>query len=155
MKHVKTYENKAEEERLKKEQENIDILDDLLKTNPLHKDNDFYIFIASDKFIETKNGLYKKYLDIEKMVRITPDSESLGAMQGLQMRARFQSDSKLYHIWLPIEFRDQIENKGTNSMDDYMIDLINKYKKYGSDDQGRKAVKDVKQRIEDIKKYNI
>lgn len=155
MKHVKTYENKAEEERLKTEQENIDILDDLLRTNPLHKDNDFYIFIASDKFIETKNGLYKKSLDIEKMIRITPDSKSLYAIQGLQMRERIQSNTKLYHIWLPIELRDQIEDKGSISMDDYIINLIDKYKNYGSDDQGKKAVKDAKQKIEDIKKYNI
>lgn len=149
MKHVKAYEKED------KTSENIELLGDLLKENPLSKDNDFYMFIAGSKFIETDNGLYKKKLDIENMVRITPDANGLSAMNFLPMRARFQTDCKLYHIWLPIELRDQIEGKGSAKLDEYLIELIDKYKQTGSDQQGRKVMSDVIQRRKDIEKFNL
>lgn len=149
MKYIKTYENKN------KDIENVELLDDLLKENPLSKDNDFYIFIGHDDFKETEDGLYKKTLDIENMVRIQPDMQSLTAMKFLPLRVRFQPNSELYHIWLPIELRNEIEGKSSSMLDDYLVDLINKYKIKGIDDKGRETTRDVIKRREDIKKFNL
>ena len=145
MKHVKEFENS----------ENVDFLADLIKENPLSKDNDFYMFIGKPDFTETENGLYKKTTYIENMVRITPDENSIHSANLLHIRVKFQTDSYVYHIWLPKDIRSEVEGKGSVSMDDYIIELINKYKQKGSDEQGKKVFNDVKQRRKDINNYNL
>lgn len=148
MKHIKQYEDKKIDDQ-------VELLDDLLMENPLSKDHDFYLFIAKDIFIETKDGLYKKSTDIENMVRITPDAKSVSAMKGLEMRAMFQHDSHLYHIWLPQELRNDVEGKGTGVIEQWIVDLISKYKQKGGDSQGRQVLKDVIDRRKDIKNFNL
>lgn len=149
MKYLKTFEKRSEEVQ-------ADLLADLLSENPLSETHDFYIFLGGEKFVEDENGKYDKKLDIENMVRITPDVQSIGAMKGLQMRAMFQQGVKLYHIWLPQEIRDDIEGKGSNSLDSWLVDLIDKYKRRGDPTgEGKKVMNEVKQRKEDAKKYNL
>lgn len=146
MKHIKKFETKDEESEL---------LADLISENPMSKTHDFYIFLASDKFEETENGLFKKVLSIENMVRIKGRKQSVGAMQMLQMRAGFQHDAILYHIWLPKEIRKDVEGKGSN-IESWLAELINKYKRRGDPTgEGRQVLQDVQQRREDIKKYNL
>ena len=90
------------------------------------------------------------------MVRISPDDKSsIGAMTMLQMRAIIQADSTLYHIWLPKELRKLLEGKGSNRIDEWLIDLIDKYKVKGGDKHGADVVKDVLKRREDMKKFNL
>jgi hypothetical protein len=146
MKHLKKFEVS---------QNTVDLFKDIYDENPNKDTHDFYMFIAHPDFIETEGGLYKKTIDIENMVRITPDEKSLSAANFLELRARFQNDSTLYHIWLPKELRKEIEGKGSGSIEEWLIDLIDKHKMRGSDEHGRQVAKDVKRRKEDIEKYNL
>lgn len=123
--------------------------------NPLHEDNDFYIFIGRDDFKENKDGSYKKTLEIERMIKIEADQSSICAMKGLELRCRFQMNSTLYHIWLPKEFENDIANKDSDQIDEWLVDLINKYKNTGSDTQGKQILNIVKDRRNKIKKYNL
>lgn len=133
---------------------NLELFQELYDENPLKDTHDFYMFIASDKFEESENGLYKKVLNIENMVRITPNAESVSAANFLEMRARFQTDSKLYHIWLPKEIRKDVEGKGA-SIEPWLVELINKYKQRGSDEHSKQVYNDVVARKKDMKKYNL
>lgn len=153
MKHLKTFEAKEKTDE-EKRKEQIELFAELLNENPLNEDHDFYMFIAKDSFTEAKGGLYKKTLEIENMVRMKPDAQSLMASRGLELRAMYQHDSKLYHIWLPKDFRDQVEGKGTN-LEPWLIDLIDKYKSKGSDEHGKQVLKDVIDRKKNITKFNI
>lgn len=153
MKHLKTFEKISSKER-KKEEEQVEIFSELFAENPLSKDHDFYMFIARDTFKEAEGGMYKKTLEIENMVRMTPDIQSLMASKGLEMRAMFQHDSKLYHIWLPQEFREEVEGQG-GGLDPWIVDLIDKYKRKGSDEHGRQVYKDVIDRKKFRDKFNI
>lgn len=148
MKHLKKFENTSDDEQ-------VDLLNDLINENPLHEDNDFYIFIGKDEFKENKDGSYRKTIEIERMVKIEADLSSIGAMNGLTLRSRFQSNSKLYHIWLPKELEDQISGKGSNQMDEWLVDLINKYKNERTDEQGKKTLRDVKNRRDAFKNFNL
>lgn len=139
----------------KEEEKNVQLLKDLLDENPISKTHDFYMFVGSDKFEETESGMYKKIIDIENMVRITGDEKSLAASQGLNMRARFQENSKVYHIWLPKEIRSEVEGKSSQSIDPWLVDLINNYKQRGSDEQGKRIFKDVKSRRDNMEKFNL
>ena len=166
MKHIKTFEKtwqeRQEEEEIKREKDKrkkIELLSDLLTANPLHKTHDFYIFIGRPDFREAKNGMYKKTLEIENMVKITSDIQSIGAMQGLEMRAKFQADSEIYHIWLPKEMKEDISGKGSQSMEPWLVDLINEHKRKGADNHGReiykKAYDEIYTRETDEEKYNL
>ena len=159
MKIIKKFEAyQTPDEQKEKDETQIEILQDLINENPLSKDHDFYIFLGSDKFKETKDGLYKKVLEIERMVRITPDIQSIGAMKGMQMRAMVQQGVKLYHIWLPVEIRADVDGKGY-SLEPWIVDLINKHKSTGTDDHGKnvykKISKEVPERRANMKKYNL
>lgn len=132
---------------------NLDLFQELYDENPLKDTHDFYVFIAKHDFKEVENGLYKKALVIENMVRITPDEKSINAINMLELRARFQQDS-LYHIWLPKEIRSEVEGKGSN-IESWLAELIDKYKMKGSDEHGRQVYKDVLQRRKNIELYNI
>ena len=149
MKYIKKFEAKKSTEEL------IELLEALLNENPLHNTHDFYIFIGRDEFKEGKNGKYTKSLEIENMVKIKSDASSLDAMSFMQMRARFQGDSTLYHIWLPKNIENQISGKGSNRIDPKLIKLINKNKRSGSDSHGKQALNDVMQRIKNVNKFNI
>ena len=112
------------------------------------------MFIAKDTFKEAKGGLYKKTLEIENMVRMTPDVQSIMASKGLEMRAMVQIDSKLYHIWLPKDIRSMVEGKGTN-LESWIVDLIDKYKMRGTTEEGKKIYRNVVDRQKNVVKYNI
>ena len=148
MKYIKLFEKTKEDNEL-------ELLSDLIDENPLSETHDFYIFLGGEKFEDDENGKYDKKLDIENMVRITPDVKSIGAMKGLQMRAMFQQGVRLYHIWLPQEIRDDVEGKGEN-LEPWLLELINKHKGFGDKEgEGRRVMKDVIQRREIAKKYNL
>lgn len=155
MRYIKKFEALNKEDRQKKEKEQIDLLRDLLMENPDYDTHDFYLFIGRDTFREDKDGRYTKTLEIEKMVKITPDSSSLGAMNGMKMRAMAQQDSTLYHIWLPKEIEDEVAWKGSNEIEPWLVELINKHKMKGADSHGRQVYKDVLQRKNDMDKYNL
>ena len=89
------------------------------------------------------------------MVRITPDFHSVSSMAGLQIRSKFQIDSKLYQIWLPKGVRDDVEGKCSSDMETWLVELIDKNKKFGSDEHGKKVYNDTVQRRKDISKFNI
>jgi phage head maturation protease len=152
MKHIKTFETKEDEK--KKEKYQVELFAELLNENPLNEDHDFYMFIAKESFTEEKGGLYKKTIEIENMVRMTPDIQSIMASKGLEMRARFQHDSYIYHIWLPKELREEVEGKGIN-LDPWLVELIDKYKMKGGDSHGRQVYNDVVDRKNNISKFNI
>jgi hypothetical protein len=155
MKHLKTFEAISPEERKKKEEDAVETFAELLEENPLSKDHDFYMFLARESFKEAEGGLYKKTLEIENMVRMTPDIQSLMSSKGLEMRAMYQNDCKLYHIWLPQEFREEVEGQG-GGLDPWIVDLIDKYKMRGDGDgHGRKVYKDVLDRKKFRDKFNI
>lgn len=154
MKHLKTFEDKLDDQE--------EILKDIFSKNPIRKTHDFYMFIGRDDFKEDKDGLYKKSLEIERMIRITPDKESITASAGLEMRARFQHDSKLYHIWLPKEIKKEVDRKSSGDMEPWLVELINQHKKTGADAHSKQIHRDAiqrKQELDDLKKnsskYNI
>jgi hypothetical protein len=90
------------------------------------------------------------------MVRITPDAKSVSNANLLAMRAGFQHDARLFHIWLPKEIRDDVEGKGGNSIEPWLNDLIDKHKRFGDKDgEGKRVLKDVLRRREDVNKYNL
>jgi len=155
MKYLKNFESKQDDEKKKKLEDDIQLLDDLINENPLNKDHDFYIFLAKDDFKESDGGMYKKTLDIENMVKIKPDANSLASMKGLEMRKMFQHDVQLYHIWLPKELEDDVSGKGSNRIEPWLVDLIDTHKRKGTDEHGKKVLKDVRQRNKDIEKYNL
>ena len=145
MKYIKSFEEKN----------NVEYLRSLLNENPLNNTHDFYLFIGHEEFKEMDNGMYKKYTDIENMVRITPDENSLAAASFLSMRAMVQPNSKIYHIWLPNDIRKDVEGKSSRSIEPWIHELIEKYKRTGSDEQGKRIAKDVKHRLNDIDSFNI
>ena len=147
MKHVKEFETKKYDQ--------VEILDELINVNPLHETHDFYIFIGRDDFEEAENGMYKKILEIENMVKITPDVQSINAMNGLEMRVRFQQDSNLYHIWLPKEIEEDVSGKGSQSIESWLVDLIDKHKMKGDDEYGKQIYREIASRKGDSKKYNL
>ena len=161
MKHIKRLDERRktfeeeQEEKAAERKDKVELFQDLLDENPLSKENDFYLFLARDEFKETKDGLYQKTIEIENMVRMSGDENSLGSMQGLQMRAMFQHDCKLYHIWLPKDLRNQLDHKGSNSIEPWLVELINKYKRIGSDQHGKDVYKEILTRRENIKKCNL
>jgi len=152
MKHIKTFEAKKTKDSTK---DDIELLRDLLMENPLYETHDFFIFLAGETFEETEGGLYKKVIDIENMVKITPDENSLAAMQGLTMRSRFQHNTRLYHIWLPKEISEEVEGKGSRSIEPWLLELIDKHKVRGADEHGKQVYRDVVQRKKDMDKYNL
>ena len=148
MKYLKTFEKISMEEQ-------IELLNDLINENPLHKDNDFYMFIGRNEFKEDIDGRFRKTLEIERMIKITPDEKSINSMIGLQTRSKFSSDSKLYNIWLPKYIEDDIAFKGSSELDEYLIELIDKYKNQGTDQYGKEVFNNVQQRRINTKKYNL
>ena len=147
MRYIKTFEDKIEY--------NAELLKELIDENPLSKDNDFYIFIAKNNFVEEKDGRYKKSIEIERMVKITPDDASIAAMKGMTMRVRFNIDSKLYHIWLPKELEEDVNGKGYSNLEPWLVDLIDTHKKTGSSGEGREIFNSVINRKKIADKFNL
>ena len=134
--------------------------EDLFRTtyyeNPLSTTHDMYSFIYRDGFKELESGDYRKTIEIEKMVKITPNSEGLGNMKGLKMRAMVDTqNNKVGVIWWFKDAEDMINNKGSQDMDLYLIELIDKHKSDTNDSQGRDVFKNVKNRLKNTKKYGI
>jgi len=92
------------------------------------------LFIGRDNFKEVEDGMYKKTLEIENMVKLIPnDMKSLSSVSMMEMRTRFQGgNSKLYTIWLPKYLESEVSGKGTGNypsdLEPWLVDLINKHK---------------------------
>jgi len=157
MKHIRLFEAyKTSEEMEKERQEKVELLQDLINENPLHVDHDFYVFIGRPEFKENEDGKYTKYLEIEKMYKINPNTDGLYAMNFMKIRARSQgNDSEVYHIWLPKELENEVSGKSSNNMDPWLIYLIDEHKQKDGDDHGKKVYKDVLKRKADANKYNL
>lgn len=140
------YRSDRERREKEKKQEELEIFKAVYNKNPNKETHDFYLFVAKPEFIEEDDGRFRKILGIENMVRITPDQESLGNMKGMQMRAQFTQQT-LYHIWLPKEIREEVEGKGFESIEPWLLELITKHAEKGSDEYGRDIYKDVSSKI--------
>mgnify|MGYP001767121651 CR=1 FL=1 len=140
-------------EKFEEENDNDDLFDDLISENPLHDTHDFYMFLGRDKFVENEDGTYKKTLEIENMVKITKETYKYVGM--MDIRTRFQTDTKLYHIWLPKELEEEVSGKSSGKIEPYIVELIDKYKQFGADIQGIETYKMAKQRREEYKKFNL
>lgn len=91
------------------------------------KSSDCYVFIARDGFKEDENGNYQKFLDIENLFKINIyDTSSYQTISMMRMRTRFNSDSKLWMVWLPKDFFDSDNNR--ISPNPYQLEIIDKYK---------------------------
>lgn len=89
------------------------------------ENNDCFVFIARDEFVETSDGNYKKTLEIEKLVKIDIyNINDLKNVDMMKMRATVQGGgSQVYMIWLPKDFIE-----GGTEIPDNIVDLINKHK---------------------------
>lgn len=155
MKHIKKFESSLNKEEQEKRKDQVELTGELLSENPMSKDNDLYIFVGRDDFREDKDGRFTKTLEIENMVKITPEN-AVHTEWGLSMRARFQG-GKVYHIWLPKELEEEVSGKGSNSIEPFIVDLINKYKQTSGKkvDNLDQRLKDIRQRRNDVGKYNL
>jgi len=104
--------------------DNKELFTDTYKSNPLHTTHDFFVFIYKKGFKELDDGNYKKIMDIEKMHKITPDN--FNDMRGMGMRANM-TQQKIGVIWWPKEGSEEIEDKSSQEMDFWIIDLIEKH----------------------------
>jgi hypothetical protein len=116
------------------------------------------MFVGRDDFREDKDGRYTKTLEIENMVKITPEN-AMSSNFGLGMRAQIQG-GKVYHIWLPKEMENMVSGKGSNSLEPWLVDLINQHKQTLSDSKGpkldvNKRLKDIRDRKNDMDKFNL
>lgn len=97
------------------------------KTKQRDEENDCLVFNASYQFIETDGGVYKKVLNIERIIKIDIyDVADLKMVNMMKMRTRFQNDLETYMIWVPkSSFDEYIES---NEFPDYILDLIDQKK---------------------------
>lgn len=158
MKNIKTFENyweKEENERQEKRKDNEELAREILAENPMSKEHDLYMFVGRDEFKEEKDGRYTKSLEIENMVKVTPEDAGVTGW-GLSMRAQVQG-GKVYHIWLPKEVEEMVSGKGSSSLEPWLVDLINKHKQTGGKkvDNIDQRLKDIRQRRNDAKKFNL
>jgi hypothetical protein len=105
--------------------------------------------------MELPNGNFKKVFGIEKMVRITPDSQSMGNIKGLELRSKYDHDAGVYHIWIPNEIRDDVDGKSYKNIEPWLLDTIDANKKSGSDAHGKQVFQDVLDRAVDMDKFNL
>ncbi len=116
------------------------------------------MFVGRDEFKEDEDGKYTKTLEIENMVKITP--EDVNTVEwGLGMRARFQGGN-VYHIWLPKEIEDLVSGRGSGDIEPWLINLIDQHKQRIKDVKDPKLdvkqkLQDIKQRREDTNKFNL
>jgi len=150
MKHLKKFESTKNDNKI----DELELFKQIYDENPDKDTHDFYMFLSKSEFVELPNGDYRKVPGIENMVRITPDKKSLGNMKGLSMRAHF-TNAGLYQIWLPKEVRDEVENKNYHNIDIWLLELIGKHRRPGSDNHGRKVFNDVKDRLSSVQLYNL
>lgn len=152
MKYLKYFEGYSESD--------VMAFNELLKMNPNSEDNDLYAFLAKDEFIEEKHHRFKKVLGIEKMIRISGDRESMGMLQGLQLRAKYVHDVKFYKIWIPKDLREEVENKGYGEIEPSILDAISdKLRRTKSDitplTNVSKLRSDMKDMLDQSDKYNM
>jgi len=130
-----------------------------IRKSPNFDTHDFFVFIGKDGYKEVKGGLFKKTIEIEKMNRIEPDEQGLGAVKGMCIRVKFtafaSAPSKVYYIWFPKEGRDMIENKSSANMDLGLLELINKHKEELVGKSGGKLYQDALKRKADLQKFDL
>lgn len=97
------------------------------KTIKRDEENECLVFNASYEFIENDQGLFKKKLNIERLMKVDIyDASDLQIINMMKMRSRFQQDVETYFIWVPKgSFDEYIE---TNDIPDYILELIDKKK---------------------------
>jgi len=93
-------------------------------------DNDVFIFIARDKFLEEPkgSGKYRKTLDIENLYKIDRfDISDHQALKMMKMRASTQGDgSATYQVSLP---KDTMPEKANTNLPDWLVSLIDEHKR--------------------------
>ena len=159
MKHIKNHEGYLDaknNEKREKTKDQVELMGEIFNDNPMYKDHDLYMFVGRDGFKEDEDGRYSKSLEIENMVHITPDESSLSVGWGLNMRATMQG-GKVYHIWLPKGITELVSGKGSGSLEPWLIDLIDKHKQTGGKkvDNVNKRLEDIRDRRNDVNKYNL
>jgi len=97
------------------------------RTNKRDQESDCYVFIASYGFREKEDGNYEKFLDIENLFKVDIyDPATYQTINMMKLRARSNSKSTLYMIWLPKDFfpseRERIQPN------EYQLKIIDKYK---------------------------
>ena len=139
--------------------EDLTVFKELYDMNPHSKDNDLYAFVARSEFIEEGDGRFKKIFGIEKVMKIGKDREGMGNIEGLKMRAKFDSELKYFQIWLPEEIGEMIEGKGYEEIEDFILDsLYDKLKNRGTIQQLTNLQDlrdDVKDQFDQMKKFNL
>ncbi len=133
----------------------LDLFKQVYSENPNKDTHDFYTFISRDEFLELPDGNYKKVPGIEKMIRITPDEESMNSMRGMYIRSKFDTKSDTFHIWLPNEIRKDLDGEGYQNIETWLLDLIGENMIKGGDKFGREVMNNVINRAKEIEKYNL
>jgi len=150
MEHLKLFEDYSEHIS------NKDLFKQLFDENPNKDTHDLYVFLSTDEFIKLPDDNYKKVLGIEKMNRITPDKQGMNAIAGMDMRAKFQSNIKMYGIWMPKDVRDMVDNKGYQEIEDWLLKTIGEH---SFDVRAARAnhtqIQNIIDRAKDIGKYNL
>jgi hypothetical protein len=100
------------------------------KRSQMEEDNQMYVFAMRDKFKEDENGLFRKDIEIERMVPIDPyDENHAYIIKMLKLRANSQGDLKTYCIWLPKDAYTEDELDDINSDEyEYLRNAINSKK---------------------------
>jgi len=97
----------------------------LIKNNPMLKTHDFFVFLYTEEgFKENEDGTYTKHLNIERMIRL--DKNNFLNAGGLLLRARFTIQD-LGFIWWPKDATELIEDKGSDEMELWLLDTIEKH----------------------------
>jgi hypothetical protein len=89
------------------------------------EENELFVFIGRPGFKETKDGNYRKMLEIERLVKIDRfSSEHHQMVAMMKLRARVQGEnSEVYQITLPAGMVDD-----TTNPPDWLVTLIDEHK---------------------------
>jgi len=95
------------------------------------QENDLFVFIGRDKFVEKEDGSYRKTLEIENFTKIDLyNPEDLQMVNMMTMRSRYQGGgSNVYMIWMPKDFfPKEKDSYMEEEIPEWALDLINQKK---------------------------
>ncbi len=95
------------------------------------QENDLFVFIGRDKFVEKEDGNYRKTLEIENFIKIDIyKPEDLQMVNMMQIRSRSQGGgSNVYMIWMPKDFfPEEKDSYMEEEIPEWALDLINQKK---------------------------
>ena len=143
---IKTFENYVEGV------DDKELFKEFYNNNPLSKTHALYAFIYSEGFKETENGLYKKTMDIEKMHRIKPDTVS--DLHGMKLRSSITGQN-LGVIWWPKDATELVDDKGTDELEQWVIDTIEKHKSNKPLENSSEIFNDIIDTFKNMDKFDI